>query len=767
MADGSVAISVDMDTSKADKDLAKLKKQIADTEAKISEGESAKSPLTEKAEALKAAIKDATAEVEKYKLAWMAGEAGADGKEAAAREQVTALRAAYDGVVASIDKIDTKLTPLYTKQEKLKNDAGELVQQIEAANRAASPFGESMKAAGEKASKAMDKLINRIKRLAARALVFSLITRALRQLVTWFNKALKTNDEARASIAQLKGALLTLVQPLVGVIIPALSKFIALLARIVTTAAALVSKLFGTTAEKSAQAAESLYDEQKALDGVGSAAKKAGKSLAGFDEINQLSNDSGGAGSGTGATIEPDFSGVVSGGLSAVEGLLVGSALMAIGAILTFSGISIPIGIGLMAAGALTLVSTAIENWGAISAALEGPIGVVTALVGGALLALGAILAFSGVNIPLGIALMAGGAAALATAIAPNWDAIVDFVKDNIDAIAGAVGVASLVLGALLTFSGVALPLGIALLAVGAAGLVTAAALNWDTIKAALQGPIGVVTGMVGAALLAIGAVLTFSGAALPLGIGMMVVGAAALAAAIVPNWDTIVTALQGPLGGAMAAIGAAMLVLGVILLFTGAGIPLGLGLILAGGASLAAAIAPNWDFLLNKIKEIWGAIKAFWREKIAPIFTAEWWGNLAKKCADGLISVVESALNKLMDGVRWLVNGAIKLLNLIPGVDIELKGSDWGAIKLPRLATGAVIPPNREFLAVLGDQKAGTNIEAPLDTIVQAFRQVMSEGGGGSSNRPIYLMLDRRELGRAVLEVGDQERVRVGVSLT
>lgn len=51
--------------------------------------------------------------------------------------------------------------------------------------------------------------------------------------------------------------------------------------------------------------------------------------------------------------------------------------------------------------------------------------------------------------------------------------------------------------------------------------------------------------------------------------------------------------------------------------------------------------------------------------------------------------------------------------------------------IKIPRLATGAVIPPNREFLAVLGDQPRGTNIEAPLDMIVDAFRQAMREYGG------------------------------------
>ena len=52
--------------------------------------------------------------------------------------------------------------------------------------------------------------------------------------------------------------------------------------------------------------------------------------------------------------------------------------------------------------------------------------------------------------------------------------------------------------------------------------------------------------------------------------------------------------------------------------------------------------------------------------------------------------------------------------------------------IPIPALATGAVIPPNREFLAVLGDQKHGTNIEAPLSTIEQAVENVMKRNSFG-----------------------------------
>ena len=71
----------------------------------------------------------------------------------------------------------------------------------------------------------------------------------------------------------------------------------------------------------------------------------------------------------------------------------------------------------------------------------------------------------------------------------------------------------------------------------------------------------------------------------------------------------------------------------------------------------------------------------------------------------------------------------------------------------VPALATGAVIPPNREFLAVLGDQRSGTNIEAPLDTIQQALVQAMREIGitsGGTQT--INLVVDGRTLAKVIV---------------
>ena len=87
--------------------------------------------------------------------------------------------------------------------------------------------------------------------------------------------------------------------------------------------------------------------------------------------------------------------------------------------------------------------------------------------------------------------------------------------------------------------------------------------------------------------------------------------------------------------------------------------------------------------------------------------------------------------------------------------------------VALPRLAQGAVIPPNREFLAVLGDQKSGTNIETPLATMVQAFKQAMNETGGmGGRSITVVMQVDKREFARAVYQANNDETQRVGVRL-
>ncbi len=150
----------------------------------------------------------------------------------------------------------------------------------------------------------MEAFTKRVKMLAKRALVFTIIARALAALRDWLADVVAVNGEARDAIAQLKGALLTLAQPLVQIIIPAFTALVKVLATVVSFIANIVSALFGTTAKESANAAKSLNDQMNAYKGVGSAAKSASKQLASFDEINKLSSES----SGGASAILPNFS---------------------------------------------------------------------------------------------------------------------------------------------------------------------------------------------------------------------------------------------------------------------------------------------------------------------------------------------------------------------------------------------------------------------------------------------------------------------------
>ena len=316
---------------------------------------------------------------------------------------------------------------------------------------------------------------------------------------------------------------------------------------------------------------------------------------------------------GLAASIATNWDGIealLSGPVGTVTGIFSGAAL-AIGGLLAFSGANIPLGIALMMVGAAGLATTIAANWDSVSQALEGPVGVVTGIIGGALLGLGAILAFSGVNIPLGIALMLVGAGGLATVLAVNWDSIKNALEGPVGVVTGIVSGAVLALGAILAFSGANIPLGIALMLLGAGGLATVAAANWDSVKNALEGPIGVVTGIVSAGVLALGAILAFSGSSIPLGIALMLMGAAGLATVIATNWNSISDALNGPVGAVTTIVSGALLALGAIIAFTGAGIPLGVSLMLAGAAGLASVVALNWDSIKEALQGPVGRITA------------------------------------------------------------------------------------------------------------------------------------------------------------
>lgn len=709
-ADGSVVFSVDLDDKDAQKELNKLVKKIDTLNDKIYQKQQDKMPLAKQSAEIAANLDAAKATLDSMH----------SGKEfftadsiKAQESTVKSLQKEYDAVTAKVEKMDASIQSDTANLDKMKTKAGELSEKISSTKNGVFGMGEATK----KADEYMSRFVNRVKKLALRAFVFTLITRALSVVRDYVWKVIQVNDEAAKAIGRLKGALLTLAQPLLSVIVPAFTALVNILTKVISVIANIVSMLFGTTAKKSEAAAKGLYKEADAIGSVGSAAKEAKGNLASFDEINTISTSSSGGGA---------------------------------------------------AAALADRLSPVFEQF--TTDEYKAKIDELTAYLSGALLALGAILCFSGANIPLGIALMAAGAIGLVTLIKENWNAMSDRLRAALTNVLSVLGLFALAIGAILCLSGANIPLGIGLMLAGAAMLGTAVALNWNAVNDKTKNTLSALMMALGMTLLAIGAVLCFSGANLPLGIGLMIAGAASIAASVAMNWNTAPEKTKAAIKSLMGSIGVSLIAIGAVLCFSGANLPLGIGMMIAGGAAIAAASDLDWSALLTKLKEMWQNIKQWWNTSVSKFFTADYWKALGRRIIDGLLSGLKAAWESVKtwvaNAVSWFGKKFVEAQNSIArsnsgrsggfgtrsgGFGSPSRAPSISRISAPALARGAVIPPNKEFLAVLGDQKSGTNIETPLATMVDAFKQAMAESGGGATT--VVIQLDGKEIARSTVK--------------
>lgn len=611
--DGSIVFSTEIDNKKAQAELEKLEKKISALESKASQAEAKKMPLEEQANSLGAALDDA-----KQKLEALKSSGASSGAISNQAETVNSLQYQWDQVNNKIDKYNLDIEKANGDIGIAKDRAGELAAELATAGHNSEKMNNGVK----KAAKSAKGFASRLKSVVTSALVFTVITQALSKFRDWIGNVIKVSPEATAAIAKLKGALLTLVQPLVNIIIPAVTKFVNILAAIISKIASVFAVLTGSTVESSRAAAKALNQQTSALNGTGAAAKEAKKQLLGFDEINQLTKDTSGGGGGGSGTIAPDF--------SAQE----------------FDS---------------TFLDTILEKVGKIAAdvwaIIEDVRNFVTDFLSGEWGdAIDDLVSFCGNVRNLIVDLLE----------------FVDYIVGmGIDSIIEKFGLAETPIGDML-----------------------------ESIKGMFHG-----------------------------------------------SSEFIIALLNGDLDGMKESLDSFFehyKNFGLSLLdFANQGINSLLDWIdKATNGRFKNEIATIRQFingLVDSVKQIFGGLIDF----ISGMFTGNWekaWNGIMNIFAgawNGVISILEGAVNKIMDGVRAVVNETIRLLNLIPGVNISAKGVDWGrvsfgAIKAPRLAHGAVIPPNREFLAVLGDQKNGTNVEAPLETIKQAFAEVLSQNGSG-----------------------------------
>lgn len=348
---------------------------------------------------------------------------------------------------------------------------------------------------------------------------------------------------------------------------------------------------------------------------------------------------------------------------------IVSGFMLAVGAILVVTGVNIPLGVGLMAAGAVGLAATVGLNWTAMSSELASTLALITGVVGGFLLALGAIMAFSGANLPLGIALMALGGASLVTAAVINWHNSDRHLTDALTTLTGVLAGASLAVGAMLAFTGVATGLGIALMAVGAVTLVSAAALNWNSIPDALASPLSRVGLLVSGATLALGAILAFSGC-MPLGIALMAIGATSLVSVMALNWNGLSDEIQNVIAIITTVVSVAFLAIGAALAFSGANIPLGLALLAAGAVTMGTAIMPNWNDLSDNVQQKISMITTVVGGALLAVGAILALSGVALPLGLGLIAAGALSLGAVAT-LNWdfVVNSIKKVVSVITGI--------------------------------------------------------------------------------------------------
>lgn len=168
-------------------------------------------------------------------------------------------------------------------------------------------------------------------------------------------------------------------------------------------------------------------------------------------------------------------------------------------------------------------------------------------------------------------------------------------------------------------------------------------------------------------------------------------------------------------------------------------------------------------------IAEKWSDFSTYWKGKKDKVVDAfknikEDFKKKGKDIINGIIEGIQAVWNKITSWADKIKSAfSIKVNAGSGGTQASTAPSTYSmnGLKIPKpvnmpipyLATGAVIPPNAPFMAMLGDQKKGTNVEAPLETIKQAVRDVMRENGRGKgATYSFTAKLDRRTIFNEVI---------------
>lgn len=551
-------------------------------------------------------------------------------------------------------------------------------------------------------SEQFKKFTKRIAGLAKRVFIFTMITKALRTMRKMLLSTIGADKQMSTSLAQIRGNLISAFAPIYNYILPAIRTLLAWLAKLTAVVSVFINSLFGKTASQADASAKALYNQASATEAAGDAAEKAKKQLSGLDEMNRWeSNDSSGGGGGGSSGIAPKFD------------------------------LSDQVDTGKI--GKIAAVVRELSPYVAAVAA-----GFAAWKIGKKFL--------GNLSKAKQLALAVAGAVLMAINV-------VDMLKNgiNFDNLTGyIIGAAAAVIGLGLAFG----VLGGAITAI-VAGLVLLGVAIRDVIKNGFNSKN--LTAITVALLTIGGAIAIITGAWIPL----LIAAIAAVVVWIVAKWTSIKEWISKTISSIDAAFeqflanveeGVAAAVDWVIEKwtavkdwFSGLWEKVSSGAVAAwDGIKSAFKSVPEW--FQSKFRDAW--------QKVKDVFSTG--GRIWSGIKEGIESTFRTVVNAIIRGMNTIIavpfNKINSMLNAIRNASflgISPFQNMWGVNPLPvpqipMLARGAVIPANRQFLAVLGDQRNGNNLEAPESLLRQIVRE---EAGSAGSRYEFIARLDRRTL--------------------
>lgn len=642
----------------------------------------------------------------------------------------------------------------------------------------------------------------------------SAVTDGMKNLVQYSGSTNSTVSGLMGSLTQLKNALATAFSPILTAVAPALNYLISLL----TTAATVVGQFFSALTGQSTFVKATKVQENYAdsLKKTGSAAKKAEKSLASFDTIEQIGSKSSDSGGGGGSSTSPkdmftteqisssikemadkirqmvaaeDWQGVgnyigsqigngVNFGMSKLDQFLsttnwkgIGTAITAglTGFFSTFSWSTLSSTVSHFIAGAVQLITGLLKgvDWRSI------PQGIIDA-IGGILKGFdyasvfGSVGELIGTAIASGIDLLKG----LGDVLVNSWNSVISYFSGYIDASGG-----NLVLG---LYNGIVN----ALKSVGSwiVNNIFKPFINGFKSAFGIHSPSTVMMEMGQYLIEGLrNGISNF--------ISSVITKFAEIKDKIITKWDETKQKTQEKWSSIKSGLESTWTAVK-----TSAGEKF---------QAIKETVSTRWNETKSSTESAWGSIHSTlgtkWEEmrsNATAKFTAikdsivAAWKTLKSETStiwNGIWGAMKSVINTILGGVESMVNGVINALNKmisalnnlsfdipdwIPGIGGESFGLDIPTVSkvhLPRLASGTVVPPRAgEFAAILGDNKQETEVVSPLSTMKQALMEALAESGisGGSQQVVIRFEGNLAQLGRVLKPVIDSENNRTGVRL-